>query len=261
MRLLSLCLALFIILHPPALRSQTDDPLAIRLANTVTSFSATVEPMGPIVVGELSEESSAFVPIDVERGQCYSFLGVAESSEADLDLHLYAEGIEVAADIEVSSTSTVHWCNLTFDRVSLEARMYSGHGRYALQLFREADGGTSSNDALWAALNSLAGRFAEGFIPAAAPIEGELALGQEESYNIVLAGGRCYVGIGAAETTVVDIDLLLENPAGALLDSDLEPHAEPVLRYCTPEGAGGQFKVRVRMVQGYGRFGFRLYGD
>ena len=238
-----------------------DDPLAVRLANIATSFDATTEPIAPISTGQLAEETSDFLPIDVELGRCYSFLGVAEASDADLDLHLYGEGVEVAADIEISNVSAIHWCNHVFERVSLEIRMYSGSGRYALQLFRETEAGNTADDVLWAALNALAGRYAEGFIPAAAPVVGELALGQEESYDVLLAGGRCYVGIGVGEQTVVDIDLLLESSAGVLLDSDLRPDAEPVLRYCTPESTGGQFRVKVRMVRGYGRFGFRIFGD
>lgn len=262
MRPLKVCLVLFITLLTQNLWSQSaEDPLAVQLANIASSFDATTEPIGPITVGQLAEETSDFLPVDVELGRCYSFLGVAESSGADLDLHLYGEGIELAADIEISGTSTIHWCNHVFERVSLEIRMYSGSGRYALQLFRETETGSSSDDILWAALNALAGRYAEGYLPAAAPVVGELALGQEQSYDVVLAGGRCYIGVGVGEQTVVDIDLFLESPAGALLDSDLRPDAEPVLRYCTPESAGGRFRVRVLMVRGYGRFGFRLFGD
>lgn len=237
------------------------DPLALRLNAVVQAYDGLLEPAGPIAFGEAADDAGHFVPIDVENGVCYTFVAVSEPADSDLDLHVYAEGVELAFDIGVDPSPVVHWCNHVFDRVSLELRMYHGAGRFAFQVFTSIDAQALGGDALWAELNASSAQFAQGFTPASAPILGELALAATVEHQVMLAGGHCYVAVASADPTVHDLDLFLLNASGDQVDSDQEPDARPVLRFCVPPDQGETFVVRVLMAAGYGRYGVRLFSD
>jgi len=245
----------------PALAQPISDPLALRLNGVVQTYNGLLEPAGPIAFGEAVDDTGHFVPVQVENGVCYTFVAVSEPADSDLDLHVYAEGVELAFDIGVDPSPVVHWCNHVFERVSLEIRMYRGAGRFAFQVFTSTDEQAVSGDVLWAELNALSAQFAEGFTPASAPILGELALAASVEHQVMLSGGHCYVAVATAEPTVHDIDLFLLNASGEQVDSDQEPDARPVLRYCVPADEGADFAVRVSMAAGYGRYGLRLFSD
>jgi len=236
-----------------------DDPLAVRLAEIAAPQTQEADALGPIQASFLNaDRPSRFVEVPVEPSACYSFFAVSDGSDDDLDLHLYADSVQVAEDVGTDSMPRLHWCNAEFQAVSLELRFYRGAGRYAFQIFRSRASGAESP--LDQAVNGLAARFADGYRPAADAQHGTLATGGSEDFEIMLAAGRCYAIAAAGAETVTDLDLELRSSDGELVDMDRAPHAEPVLRHCTPI-TSGVFSLRVLMVEGFGDFGFRVFSD
>lgn len=242
-----------------AAQAISEDPLAVQLTLAADANDAELTPTTSLRTARLDEGESHYEPIEVDVGACYSFYALAEDIDADLDLHLYGDTVRVAADVDTNREPDIHWCNPGLSRVSLELRMYSGSGRVVFQAFRAGE--PSQPDTLWAHLSAMAGRYAEGYVPAAPPEQAELATGGEARFNLMLAGDRCYVIVGTGVDTVTDLDFFLTDSAGVVVDSDQATHAEPVLRYCVDAGQGGAFELRIVMLSGFGQVGFRVLGN
>jgi hypothetical protein len=118
------------------------DPLAIRLTELTASLVTTAEPAIPVTIMYITQEGTSAYPaeIPVETGRCYSFAAIGEESAQDIDLHVYARGVEVVAHTGLDNTPIVHWCNEVFTEVSVEIRMFRGTGRFAFQAFRDLAG-------------------------------------------------------------------------------------------------------------------------
>jgi hypothetical protein len=238
-----------------------DDPLALRLSEVASSFTANAQPYGPIHSQQLAQSTSDYIDVQVRIGECYSFVGVGDGSLTDLDLHVYGDGIEVGGDTGIDNTPVVHWCNHLFERVSVELRPYSGWGRSLFQVFVHDAEAELPGHPLRAALNAVAGRYAGGYVAAAPSQLDELPTGGEAAFQLTLAGGRCFVIVAVGADTVTDLDLLLYDGAGALVDSDQATDAEPVVRPCIEAGSGGEYRLVSRMVAGFGEYGFRVFAD
>ena len=209
----------------------------------------------------LPEQGAHYIELTVERDRCYSFVAVAEETLEDLDLHVYGEGTELAENSAVDNFPVVHWCNHLYASVSIELRAYTGFGRCLFQAFVYHPDAEAGTHPLRAALDALGATYAEGFLPAAQPMLDELPTGGENTFDVLLAGGRCYVIAAAGDATVTDLDLLLYAPAGDLAEASLDAEAPPVLRPCLDQGQGGRYRLLTRMTAGFGDYGVVIFGN
>ncbi|MBN1945888.1 MAG: hypothetical protein JW797_09435 [Bradymonadales bacterium] len=247
---------------PPIGSAQTaQDPLAIHLSEVANRFAATTRPAGPIEFGLLAEGDSRFVEIPIGDPRCLSIVAVSEEPSSDLDLHLYAERVEVASHTGIDHFPVVHWCPAGSPSVSLEIRMVRGSGRYAMQVFTAADPPSDRDPDLPAALSALAAQVAQGTLPAADTLRGVMGQGQEHRFQLRLAPARCYVILATGSPTVVDLDLLLSDAGGTVLDADEADDATPVLRRCMEEEPAGPFTLIARMAAGYGEYAILVLGN
>jgi len=236
-----------------------EDPLILRLTDVMAPFAEGAQVHRPIQTAMLADSgASVFYEIAVSPDRCYSFVAVGEQTLEDLDLFLYAEGLELTAHTGVDNFPIVHWCNTVFDRVSVELRSYSGHGRFAFEALVHPSMPDGFDETLWAALNSLTGRYAEGARPARAPWMDVLPESRDRLFDVDLVPGRTYVVIAVGGPTVSDLDMLLLNDTGEEVDADLRTDPVAVLRYAVPPESDGRHHVRVVMTAGFGEFGVQV---
>jgi hypothetical protein len=246
----------------PGSTPPTVDPLLVELAETTAPFASHHRAHLDIQASFLGAEQSAYYELRVEPSRCYAFVAVGAAELADVDLHVYAGGVAVAADTDAGSTAVVHWCNQVFTQLSVEVRAYQGAGRFLFQVLAREDAPTAVAARLGARLDALSERFAEGYRPALSPHTGVLASGEQAHLELLLAAGRAYVIIAVGVESVGDLDLVLLDAQGLTeLDADLDGHAEPVVRYRVDEGAGGPHRLRIVMVEGYGEYALGVYSD
>lgn len=116
-------------------------------------------------------------------------------------------------------------------------------------------------DTLASELQLRATQFAEGMTPATPLFRGTLATGETQDYQAVLQGSRCFKVIGVGGEGVTDLDLFLFDPDGAQMLQDTATDSYPVLGLTHPicPQTSGAYRVQVKMFEGSGEFGVRVY--
>lgn len=237
------------------------DPLAQQLTDLAIAVATGGEPVGAIVTGSLSEGASYFEDVLIEGDRCYAFLAVGEMTAEDIDLHLYSQSVELGDDVEEDPTPSVFWCNAYLTEVTLEVRMYSGSGRFALEVFAFDEPSEDVDPALSDKLELLSAQFAGGLVPALSAIAGNGRAGETQTYDIQLVPGRCYVLLAASSRSLEDLDLYLVSPDGRLVDFDDDTEGDPVLRYCVPSGEEAVHQLRVNTFSGFGQYLLGVYAQ
>lgn len=111
-------------------------------------------------------------------------------------------------------------------------------------------------DPLEARLYELSRSYARNMEPHGDAWAGELDRGQTADHQTVLEGSRCYKVLGVGGPDVDDLDLMIFDPNGVLVDQDDGTDEVPVLGLTTAvcPSQGGMFRVHVRMFRGRGAY-------
>jgi hypothetical protein len=91
---------------------------------------------------------------------------------------------------------------------------------------------------------------------------GGLAAGATETIELELEGGVEYMLMGVCDTDCTDLDLVLRDAAGSVVDSDLELDDVPLVTV-TPQRTG-MYTLEVRMIECSAepcRFGVGVFGQ
>jgi hypothetical protein len=86
----------------------------------------------------------------------------------------------------------------------------------------------------------------EGFTEVGSPERGSLTADQEMRFPLDLQGGLEYQVYGVCDSDCEDLDLILYDPAGQEVDSDILTDAIPMLSFTAP--STGEYRVAVLMV-------------
>jgi len=235
------------------------DALILKLTDVMAPFSEGAEVYRPIQTGVLSESNdSRFFEIAVSADQCYSFVATSEDTLDDLDMFVYADNVQLTENTANDNFPVIQWCNTVFDRVSVELRAYSGQGRYAFEVLAYPRMPDGFDETLWAALNAVTGRYAEGARPARAPWMDVLPERSDRLFAVNLVPGRTYVVVAVGGPTVSDLDLVLIDGVGDEVDADFRPDAIAVLRYTVPTDSSGRYQIRLVMAAGFGEYAVQL---
>ena len=246
---------------PAVSQEAAHDPLAQLLTDLAITVATGGEPVGSIVSGSLTEGASYYEDVLIDADRCYAFLAVGETTAEDIDLHLYSQGVELGSDVEEDPTPSVFWCNAHLTEVNLEVRMYTGAGRFVLEVFAFDEPSDNVDPILSDNLEILSSQFAAGFVPALSPIANSSIAGETQTYDVQLVPGRCYVVLAASSRSLEDLDLYLISPTGQLVDFDDNTEGDPVLRYCVPSGEETVHQLRVDTFSGFGQYLLGVYAQ
>jgi hypothetical protein len=98
---------------------------------------------------------------------------------------------------------------------------------------------------------------ARGYEAYGDPSRGTLEESASERFQISLEGDKCYAILAVGDNGVRDLDLIVRDAGGDVIDRDIEADARPVVRVC-PEHDIDQ-AIEVRMASGAGRFVYAAY--
>ncbi len=117
------------------------------------------------------------------------------------------------------------------------------------------------NDRIGQEMAQRAQQFAEGMTPATPLFRGTLSNGGTQDYQAILQGARCFKIVGVGGQGVTDLDLFLFDPNGVQVQQDTATDSYPVLGLTHPicPETSGSYRVQVKMFQGSGDFGVRVY--
>jgi hypothetical protein len=116
-------------------------------------------------------------------------------------------------------------------------------------------------DALEAEIQRRSPNEALMMVPSEPPVRGELAEGTARDFSAALRAGLCYKVLGQGGPGVGDLDLLVYDQNGVLLQRDATVSAQPVIgvdrAICPTEP--GLYRVEVRMARGGGPYAVQLW--
>lgn len=116
-------------------------------------------------------------------------------------------------------------------------------------------------DALEAAIRERAPSEAMLMIPHEGVVRGELSEGERRDFTSVLRAGLCYKVLGQGGAGVRDLDLLVYDANGVLLQRDATQHEHPVIgierAICPLEP--GLYRIEARMAAGGGPYAIQLW--
>jgi len=76
--------------------------------------------------------------------------------------------------------------------------------------------------------------------------------GEHQKYEVKLVANHCYVFIAASGPGIEDLDTLVRDPGGEIVQKDEEEDTWPTLVYCPEKSGNYQFEISVG--EGKGRF-------
>lgn len=116
-------------------------------------------------------------------------------------------------------------------------------------------------DALEAAMRERAPSEAMLMIPHEPVVRGEIAEGEQRDFTSVLRAGLCYKILAQGGPGVRDLDLLVYDQNGVLLQRDATQHERPVIgveRAICPSDPG-LYRFAIRMAQGGGTYAAQIW--
>jgi len=228
------------------------------------SFRRLGDPIG-LVLGQQEERN---FEVTLERGRCYAFASLGGPGATDTDIFLvdHAENV-LANDAGSSVDGLLRYCAPQAGAYRLKVKMYGGQGPLFTATYVQ---GAPQQPTQVIATQSTAGAGLEenfrlldsdmrarGYEPLGEQQRGQLGARQTRDNAIQLEGGKCYAILAVGDNGVRDLDLALQNEAGATIDQDVEADARPIVRVC-PQSSG-RFNVQMRMADGAGNIVYAQY--
>ncbi len=218
-------------------------------------------------------------PLNLRRGYCYAFAtlggaGTVETHAAIVD----GGGSTLAQDTGAGTDAVVEFCPRADGEYVLRAILADGSGPVFVAGWVRPDRSAAApttppvadatpdiigpDSSAGAGLDEnfrllQADMQARGYEPYGDTSRGELAEGAQREFQIELEGGKCYAILAVGDNGVRDIDLIVRDRGGNIVDRDIEADARPVVRVC-PESSGTQ-SIDVRMASGGGEFVYAAY--
>lgn len=84
----------------------------------------------------------------------------------------------------------------------------------------------------------------QGFAPVGGPMTGSLNQSGSAQLQVALRAGVTYMIVGVCDQDCTDMDLVLSDAAGNVIDSDMELDDVPIVEF---SGRGGTYSLDVRM--------------
>jgi hypothetical protein len=251
-----------------------DDFLARRMEELRRTRAEGRPPLSDLQRATLGTSEVQDFNIELVAGGCYTVIGVGVPQVTDLDLFLFdPAGAQVAVDTDTNNVPVVAHCAGASGVFRVQAKVYSGAGEFAVQLFG-TDGDPAraatppaagafpppdpSGDPLERRMAELYARFGERRAPVSALMRGSLGRSRTQDFALTLQAGHCYTAIAASDPSLTDLDMYVFDPAGAELGQDRATDNFPVVRSCP--NATGRHRIRVEAYSGSGNFALQVYG-
>jgi hypothetical protein len=249
------------VLAPPV----SGDEVERRLAGVVAKLAARGFLTGdPPVVEQVAEGEAARRVLSMADSHCYAAAVAASDGVSDVDLFVFdPHGAEIARQLGDERDPSLEVCPAETGPHTVEARVWSGSGTIGLVVLRGPDATEArttptltataipedepSPAAVVARATEALG--ARGFgAPRILVDDGDLHTLEAGAIDY-RAGAGCTVFLGAA-TTGTDLDLLLLDASGRLVEEDTGVHATARVAACLPAPATLRLVARA-----YGRDG------
>ena len=110
-------------------------------------------------------------------------------------------------------------------------------------------------------LATRAGVVAKGFLPASPVATGPLVTGASRDHTFVLAGGACHKFVSVSSSKVRELDLLLYDQNGVLVQRDISDDNSPGVGLDSPicPQAPAAYRLQVKMVAGEGEYAVQMF--
>ncbi len=250
-----------------------DDFLAHRMTEVSTARAEGRPPLSDLQRATLATSEIQDFNIELVAGGCYTVIGVGVPQVTDLDLFLFDPvGAQVAVDTDTNNVPVIAHCASASGVFRVQAKVYSGAGEFAVQLFG-TDGGPGgaptppptgsfpppdpSGDPLERRMAELYARFGQRRAPVSALMRGSLATSRTQDFALTLQAGNCYTAIATSDPSLADLDMYVFDPSGAELGQDRATDNFPVVQACP--NATGRHRVRVEAYGGSGNFALQVY--
>jgi len=220
-----------------------------------------------IYQGRLDDDASTNLTVTLERGKDYMMWGVCDQDCTDIDLVIYdSDGDEIDSDLQTDDKPLVHVVPPRDGRYKIKVTMVTCSAnpcRYGVGLWSKAagsgsgitadnsGGNSSSGGDRWQAvvqqqLTAAGERVtAQGYSMSHEIFMGSLDDNENESLNIPLDAGTKYVLLGKCDQDCTDIDLVIYDPNGNEVDSDIDDDDYPQLELTAR--SSGRYRVKVMM--------------
>lgn len=214
-----------------------------------------------IYQGRLDKDKTTNLNVELQAGKDYVLWGVCDQDCTDIDLVIYnSDGDEVDSDLETDDTPLLHVIPSRNGRYRIKVSMVKCSAnpcRYGVGLWSKpagsstsASSSSSSGDQWESVVRSQlnrAGQIAtdQGYAMSHEVFMGRLDDDANESLNIPLDGGTNYMLVGVCDQDCSDMDLVIYDPNGDEVDSDLQDDDKPVLQL-SPR-SNGRYRVKVMM--------------
>lgn len=235
-----------------------DDPRSARpappttVAEAAARFLTRYVPFGTSGSVELAQGETRTFSQGVEAGVCYAVVAVADD-DVDIDARVRRDGLVVAQDVSLDSYPIVEWCPSTAGTETVTIRAFGGAARVEYAMYVDPDTRAAATGELDELSNRLAAHVA-GSAPRWTPSGGQwrstFAAPGERTMTVDVPERRCVAVAAVGQTTVTDIDLLMESSEGVELSRDFALDATPLVAYCAD--AAGTVTVRVGVRTGTG---------
>ncbi len=236
-------------------------------------YSRISDPYGE----QYTQREDRMFALNLTQGTCYAFATLGGEGASDTDVFLVdGQGNELQKDVTTNLDALVRFCPSQTGSYQLRARMYGGQGPlFTVGYVRQGDGSTAQQTTTPPATNVIATQStagagleenfrlldsdirARGYQPYGDQSRGQLGESETRDFTIQLEGGKCYAILGVGDNGVRDLDLLLKDESGRMIDEDVETDARPIVRVCPDDT--GQYTMTVRMYQGSGNFVYAPY--
>jgi hypothetical protein len=208
--------------------------------------------------GSLREGLSANLSFEIQSGQCYRAVAVAEPGITNLDLDLYVDGSPVAEDNDAAATAVVGTCAAADGVARVDIWAVAGSGGYAVGLYTGAQPAsattTASSNPLFTLLDAAAVALATGATRASEPFTGSLAVAGTQQYDVALQSGKCYAFVGISDAGNLDLEL---TSGISVIGRDNDLDTTPGVLYCATSAM--TVRAKLTLLSATGNFAFGVY--
>lgn len=247
-----------------------------RLESVRARHAAGMRPVTAPMRETLAEGDRVERAIPLAPGRCYRVIAASEAGVRDLDLSVIGPGgVTLGRDASDDGTPTLGviapLCPATPGEHRLVLALEGGAGAFAWQVLgsgeeRAAEAalsryrvGGAIDSFLARAIRRRHGAVGEGMLPVTDLVSASLRAGERREHRFHARGGKCYVILGVGVPSIRNLDLEVRDQLGSSRGADTGPSATPMVRACAP--VDGEWRVSIRVFEGYGQYGLQVFGD
>lgn len=220
---------------------------------------------------DLATDESQQYDLNLLGGTCYAFAVLGSSTARHIEASLVdRQGNEVARHSDPTE-AIVRYCSEQSASHLLRIRLLDGQSKiftlaYAKQVAPSPAGtnpGVMANTARSGSGLEESYRLmdadirARGYERQGKLERGELQEQETNEFSLVLEGGKCFAVVAVGDNNVRDLDLMLYDLRGKVVDKDFENSPRATTRMCPSQS--GKYRMLVKMPSGTGSFAYALY--